>query len=186
MGSNSKSGLNKEQRERALRDLGFEPGRNGKGSHVIWEHAELKQLAQGNTKITCPANLLGNASQAMWETTLPDNPAGNTWRTILKHAKWCQDTVETVNGKGAEMEKRRQTCREFREARRDVCEWIHETRLRLKAGIELKEPPKAYRELPRLKDAFMAARDQRIAENVVIHAAAQRKLATAAPAPGRR
>ncbi len=100
MAKNSKSGLTKEEREDFLREHGYVPSRDGKGSHEIWEHPEIKLLARTN-KIAPPLNLLPNVSQNPWEMTLSANPAGGTWHDIVKLAEWCQKTVEDIKGASA-------------------------------------------------------------------------------------
>jgi hypothetical protein len=154
MASNSKAGLSKLQREDFLRDHGFTPLRSGKGSHEIWEHAALKELAKTH-KIDCPSNLLHNPAQKPWEHPLPDNPASGTWHRISKHAQWCQQTVEALKGATQEAEARRRIVREFMEAKKEFCDWKRETRHRVKAGLEAAEPPVSYTELKARQQRFL-------------------------------
>ncbi|MDE1152805.1 MAG: hypothetical protein PW788_09735 [Micavibrio sp.] len=170
MASNSKSGLSSVQREVALRDLGFEKQRNGKGSHVVWEHTALKAMAQTGKKVCCPPNLLSNPAQAPWETTLPDNPGSGTWQSMLKHAKWAQQTVDDYKSATAVQEARKSIILEFREARDEVCAWKHETRHRLKSHLDATAPPQSYHEMPRIESAFLRVREERIAEQVKLRA----------------
>jgi len=181
MASNSKSGLSPVQREAALRELGFEKQRNGKGSHVVWEHAGLKEMAETGKKVCCPPNLLSNPAQAPWETTLPDNPGSGTWQSILKLAKWAQQTVETYKATSAVTEARKSIIDQFRAARDEVCAWKHESRLRLKSKLEAKPAPQSYHDMPKISSAFLRARQERIAEQVKLRT----KLDCCGP-PGRR
>lgn len=155
MASNSKAGLSKLQREDFLRAHGFEPLRGGKGSHEIWEHAELKQLAKTH-HIDCPANLLHNVAQKPWEHPVSDNPASGTWHRIVKHAQWCKETVEKLCGADKELEARRQIVREFREARQEFCDWKRENKHRAKAGLDMTQPPVSYAELNARKARFLS------------------------------
>lgn len=140
--SNSKCGLDEGQRKRFLKDHGFVFVRAGKGSHEEWEHAELKVLSR-NHKIVPPANVVSVEHQSTpWETTLCDNPANGTWKAMVRHAEWCQQTVEEIKA-GSERERRRcAVVRQFREAVADTRGWRHEVKNWLKAGLPLAEAPK--------------------------------------------
>ena len=153
MASNSKSGLNKEQREKILRDCGFFQARDGKGSHENWEHPELKALAKTRS-IVPPANLLSNEAQKPWECTLPDNPAGGTWKTIAKYAEWCRETVEKIKNEADVEQRRRAVCSQFRATANSYCQWKKDVNSWLKAGLNVKEapkPPVTYAELKKLE-----------------------------------
>lgn len=133
MGSNSKCGLNQNEREEMLRRCGFERVRSGKGSHERWENAELKMLAR-TQKIVCPSNLLSTPDQNAWETTLCDNPANGTWRSMLKHIEWCQKTVEEIKAKSEHERQRCNLVKQFRKAVGDLKNWKHDVKRRFKAG----------------------------------------------------
>jgi hypothetical protein len=153
MASKSKAGLSPLERKDFLLEHGFRPvqGR-GHGSHSIWEHAELKALAQ-EQKITCPPNFLHNAGQLPWEHTIPDNPASGTWHRVVKHAQWCQETVATAKGASAEEERRRKIKQDFLDARKEICDWKRETKHRLKANLEANPAPASYHRMNELKPA---------------------------------
>lgn len=102
----SKSGVSPKEREKTLRDHGFEPLRGGKGSHEIWENKDLKFLAQTQKIGDPPANLRANPAQKPWEITVPHDPASGTWNSIKKYATWCKNTVETAKA-GSEHDNRR-------------------------------------------------------------------------------
>ena len=146
----SKSGTNTHQRERIMRDLGFEEQRNGKGSHVIWEHPVLKELAKTH-KVEAPINLLQNPAQKPWEVPVPCDPAVGTWRKITKHAKWADETARNLLGAGVEPDPRVETKRQFLEARHDICEWKRETKHRLRAGLEANAAPASYKDFVALE-----------------------------------
>lgn len=150
MASNSKSGLSKLEREDFLHEHGFVLLRQGKGDHAVWEHPELKELAK-KQKIICPGNLLSNPAQLAWEHTIPDNPAGGTWHRAVKHAEWCQETVEKAKGSSAEEERRRKIKQDFLDAKQEICDWKRDTKHRLRAGIETKPAPDSYRRIDELK-----------------------------------
>ena len=139
----SKSGTHPHQRERILADLGFQPLRNGKGSHVIWEHPVLKELAKTH-KIEAPINLLQNPAQKPWEMPLPCDPAVGTWNKICKFAKWGNDKANELLGVGVEPDPRVETKRAFLEARHEICEWKRDVKHRLRAGLEPNAPPASY------------------------------------------
>lgn len=88
--------LNAKQRSKALKALGFEKARSGNGSHEIWENAKLKELAQGRN-LQPPENLRsGVYAQSVWAVTVPHDPAGGTWNSIIKYAEWCQKMVKEL------------------------------------------------------------------------------------------
>jgi hypothetical protein len=136
MASKSKCGISKLERERFLYDHGFMPDRGD--NHITWEHKKLKELAR-KQKIECPANLLSNSAQLPWEHTIPDNPAPGTWHVAVKHAKWCQETVEAAEAAEKALAARRQLRQEFREAADEYCTWRREMRHRYKAGLDMQE-----------------------------------------------
>lgn len=152
MASNSKSGFTKEEREDFLRQHGFVPLRQGKGDHEVWEHPELKALAQ-QQKIACPANLLSNPAQPAWQHTIPDNPATGTWHRAVKHAVWCEETAEKLSGAVAERDSHRKLKEEFRKAQKEICAWKHETKHRLKAGLDANPAPASYHRMNEPKPA---------------------------------
>jgi len=139
----SKSGTHPHQRERMMRDMNFSEQRNGKGSHVIWEHLGLKELAKTH-KIECPSNLLQNPAQKPWEVPLPCDPAVGTWNKITKHAKWADEKANELLGAGVEPDARVETKRAFLEARSEICEWKRDVKHRLRAGLEPNAPPASY------------------------------------------
>jgi hypothetical protein len=86
----SKSGLTLQQRDKMLHRLGFELTRQGKGSHMSWEHTKLRERAESGAKLpTPPANLRSGLALKPWEVTVPGDPATGTWRSIIKYAEWC-------------------------------------------------------------------------------------------------
>jgi hypothetical protein len=139
MGS-SKSSLSKIQREKFLRDHGFEFDRTGAGDHNIWVHRELRALAlKGGIKIDCPQNLLHNPNQLPWEHCIPDNPATGTWTRIANHAKWCSRQAEEIRTAAAKEEARRKLVEEFHSARDEMCQWRREMKHRYKANLDMSE-----------------------------------------------
>jgi hypothetical protein len=140
MASKSRSGLTKEDRERFLREHEFAQLRSGKGSHEIWEHHELKLLARSHS-ISAPGNLLANPSQKPWETTLCGDPAGGTWRAMVKHAEWCQDTAGRIKNSSAREQLRCKVASQFRKAVSDVRQWKKDLRHHLKADLPLEKAP---------------------------------------------
>lgn len=153
MASKSKAGLSPLERKDFLISHGFRqvPDR-GHGSHAVWEHPELKELAK-KQKIVCPGNLLSNVAQPAWEQTIPDNPASGTWHRIAKHAEWCQETVAAAKGASAEEEKRRKIKQDFLDAKQEICDWKRETKHRLKAGLEANPAPASYHRMNEPKPA---------------------------------
>ncbi|MCE9508263.1 MAG: hypothetical protein K8R48_08155 [Alphaproteobacteria bacterium] len=142
MASKSRSGLTKEEREDFLRAHGFVPLRSGKGSHEMWEHPELKLLARAN-KISLPANLMSNPSQKPWETTLCADPAGGTWRAMVKHAEWCLSTAEQIKNASAHEQLRCKVASQFRQAVHDMRQWKKDLRHHFKADLSLEKAPPA-------------------------------------------
>ena len=140
MAAKSRSGLTKEEREDFLRDRGFAPSRSGKGSHELWENPELKLLARSHN-IAAPANLLANISQKPWETTLCSNPARGTWRSMVKHAQWCQQTVEQIKAASEHDRLRCKIASQFRKAVGEIRQWKKNLRHHLKAGLPLEKAP---------------------------------------------
>jgi hypothetical protein len=139
----SKSGTHRHERERALLDLGFQQLRSAKGSHVIWEHPVLKELARTN-KVEAPINLRQNPAQPPWEVPVPCDPAVGTWGKIMKFAKWANETSNQLLGVGVEPDPRVETKRAFLQARNEICEWKREVKHRLRAGLEPNAPPASY------------------------------------------
>ena len=142
MATKSASGLTKEERESFLRAHGYEHLRTGKGSHQIWEHKELKEIAR-SVSLFPPAYLLSNPNQKPWETVLPGDPASGTWHKIEKMAEWCaQQIVElkSVAEKEMRFQARKQ---EFRKNREDICTWKKSVKNWLKAGLAVAEAPRA-------------------------------------------
>lgn len=140
MASKSRSGLTKEDRERLLREHGFEQMRSGKGSHEIWEHPELKLLSHSN-KVALPINLASNPSQKPWETTLCADPAKGTWTAMVKHAEWCLNTVEQIKNASAHEQLRCKVFSQFRKAVQDMRQWKKDLRHHLKANLPLEKAP---------------------------------------------
>lgn len=138
--SSSKSGLTKEERERYLLDHGYLPLRGGKGSHEIWENAELKMLARTH-KISAPLNVLPNASQVPWEVTLPHDPARGTWGAIVKLTEWCVGCSEDIKNASAHQAMRCKIAGDFRKAVTDLRQWKKDLRHHLKAGLSLETAP---------------------------------------------
>ena len=64
MSSKSACGLTVKEREDFLRHHGFEQVRSAKGSHDVWEHAEIKRLCQQGQKLEAPAYLI-NGNQKL-------------------------------------------------------------------------------------------------------------------------
>ena len=102
--SKNKCGLTPKQREKALRECGLEQIRST-GSHATWVHPALKLLANTH-KFEIPANLKSGNEQSPWTVTVPDDPANGTWGTIIKYAKWCQETVQQTTA-GSEHDRQR-------------------------------------------------------------------------------
>jgi hypothetical protein len=138
--ASSKSGLTKEEREDFLRAHGYVPQRSGKGSHEIWEHPELKMLARSQ-KISPPINLLSNASQKPWETTLSGDPASGTWNVIRKLAEWCKETTEQIKNSSEHEKLRCKVAAQFRKAVGDRNQWKKDLRHHLKAGLDPEKAP---------------------------------------------
>lgn len=158
MASKSRSGLTKEEREKFLRSHGFMPVRSGKGSHQLWEHPELKLLARSH-HISPPDNLMSKRSQQPWETTLCADPGGGTWHGMVKHAKWCQGTVEQIKASSEHEVQRCKIVRQFREAVESTCRWKKNVKKHLRAGLKAAEAPKApigHDELQSLKNRLSA------------------------------
>jgi hypothetical protein len=141
MASNSKSGLTKEERRDFLCEHGFVPLHSGKGSHEIWTHPELKKLSRKHPIIP-PANILSNTAQKPWETTLCGNPGEGTWNSMVKHAKWCQETVEQIKTKDLREQQRTETARQFRASVQQICQWRKDVKHWLKSGLKVSEAPK--------------------------------------------
>lgn len=146
----SKSGLTRHGREAFLRNHGFVFLRHGKGDHDVWEHPELKALARSR-HVDCPANLLPNTAQAPWEHTVPKDPAVGTWLRLVKHAEWCEETVAVARGAATEEARRRQTRQDFLDAKKEICDWKHETRHRLRAGLDANPAPDSYHKIKALQ-----------------------------------
>ncbi|MEZ0261976.1 MAG: hypothetical protein ACAH80_13275 [Alphaproteobacteria bacterium] len=146
----SKSGTNRHERERFLLDQNFQELRAAKGSHVIWEHAVLKELAKTN-KIEAPINLRQNPAQPPWEVPVPCDPAVGTWRKISKFAKWADDTANQLLGLGVKPDPLVETKREFLKARNEICEWKRETKHRLTADLAPNPAPASYKDFMSLE-----------------------------------
>jgi len=140
MASNSKSGVNKNDRETFLKNHGFVKAAQGKGSHESWVNFEIKLLSRSSS-INPPENLKSNSAQKPWETTLPDNPAGGTWKAIKKFAIWASDTVDKFKSESANEQIRLKTAKEFNEASRDIRAWRKAMKHRYKTGIEMDNAP---------------------------------------------
>ena len=95
--SKNKCGLTEKQRKKLLQDLGFKPVRWAKGSHMLWEHADLKLLANTHSIEQPPANL-GSSSftRNPWEIIVPDDPANGTWNNLVKLARWCDGAARQI------------------------------------------------------------------------------------------
>jgi len=130
----SKSGVSSHQRERFLREHGFQQVRTAGGSHSSWEHTELRTLAK-NHKVVCPPNLLHSAHQQAWEQPMCDDPARGTWERIVKHAKWCKEAAEDIRTADARLAAARRLVQEFKDAWKEVCEWKRDIRMACVAGL---------------------------------------------------
>ena len=113
--SGSKSRLSPKQRKEALQSYGFEPARDGRGSHATWEHPELKLLARTH-KIEAPANLGSGHIHCPWEMTVAGDPADGTWNSMIKQAKWCQETVQSIKSGSDHDRQRCEVANQFRAA----------------------------------------------------------------------
>lgn len=134
--ASSKSGLTKEQRERFLLAKGYVRDHNGKGSHQIWVHEELRRQAQMGLKVEAPQNLLSNTAQKPWVTVLPSDPANGTWAIIEKLANWCEAQASTQKV-AAEREAQRQTLiQQMRRARDELCNDKREAKNLYKMGLD--------------------------------------------------
>jgi hypothetical protein len=137
MASKSSSGTTKEERETFLKEQGFTQLRSGKGSHVIWEHAAAKALAQTGKFPSAPENIASSNAQQPWVITLPADPARGTWRTISKTAEWCQNTAAGLGASASHTEQRSATVQQFHESREEFCTWKKEVKNKLKVGLDV-------------------------------------------------
>lgn len=155
MATNKKSGWTEEERIRFLRENGFAEVRHGKGSHTVWEHAELKELGKSH-KIDAPPNLLATPGQKPWDLPMCANPASGTWHSIQKQVEWCRKAVEEIKGKEKKREHHHSLKAMWRLARREICAWKKEQKSWLKAGLPLSGAPNApesYRQYEQIREA---------------------------------
>lgn len=142
MASHSRSGLSPHQREEFLREHGFALARGGTGSHEMWHHQALKDLAQRN-HVEMPDNLKSTAHQRGWEMVLSCDPGPGLWQRLEKQAVWAQETVDRLQ----QLEERRTLSRrlklEFKMAVREVKSWKHDIKAAYKAGVSLDLLPEA-------------------------------------------
>lgn len=150
MGGSNKSKLSKLDRDDFLRAHGFVPLRQGKGDHTVWEHPELRELAQ-KQKVECPGYLLNNVNQPPWQHTVPDDPGGKLWHRISSHAEWCQETVAAAKGADASAARHKQIKQDFLDAKKEICQWKHETKHRLRAGLDANPAPDSYHRIKELQ-----------------------------------
>jgi hypothetical protein len=142
MATNKKSGWTEEERTRYLHDHGFVQVRQGKGSHTMWEHAELKELSKTH-KIKAPENILATEGQKPWDLLMCDNPASGTWHSVQKQVEWCNKTIETIREKEQAQVRYHDLKAAWRLARREICTWKKDQKHWLKAGLALSEAPLA-------------------------------------------
>lgn len=142
MASRDRSGLNGHQRERFLREHGFEKVRSAKGSHAVWEHAALKELSRTH-KVSIPANILSGGAQCAYELILPEDPASGTWKKLEKQAEWCAETVKLVHQTAAHEQMRQAMLREFHAAVEEVCDWKKRVKHWVKSGLDPAKAPQA-------------------------------------------
>lgn len=143
MAGNSKSGTSETERERFMRAHGYEELRDGKGSHGIWFNPRMRDLVRQHPEIEMPENLRSVREQNQWAISLPDNPGLGTWHRIQKQVEWCSDTLARHGEAEAAAERRAEIKREFRAAIREVTEWRKLVKHWVKAGLPLKDAPKA-------------------------------------------
>lgn len=153
--SKKKSGVSPQQRDEILRGHGFELARDAKGSHAIWEHPGLKMLER-TRKIEAPA-LICAPGQAAWKITVPDNPAPATWKSIVKQAAWCQQTVAGIEENSVYDRQRLALARDFRKAAATYAGWKKDVHHRLRAGLAPQEPPVTFRQLQDMKSQLKPA-----------------------------
>jgi hypothetical protein len=148
----NKSKYSKEQRKAFLKAHGVVFARHGRGDHDVWVHEKLRDyVKEKGIHLDCPANLLTNPAQLPWEQTVPLNPATGTWAQIASHVKWCDETYKTLSGAEAAEEARKKRKQEFLDARDDICQWKHETKHRLRAGLDANPAPESYQRLSQIK-----------------------------------
>lgn len=146
MASKSRSGLSREQRESYLRENGFTPARNGKGSHEIWENGHMRNVATNN-KLEIPETL---KKGAVWQVTLCGDPAFGTWQAIVKQVEWINQTIQNLGQQEEKQSLMRSIKVEFNKKAQQYQSWKKEVRQQLKAGVALSQAPVSYSEIKEL------------------------------------
>lgn len=157
MASKSKAGLGREERESYLRQNGFSPVRNGKGSHEMWEHDAMRAYAQQNRKLAIPETM----KAAIWQVVLCSNPGFGTWQSVVKQVEWVNKTLSDAKQRQKNFDSARSIKAEFNKKANMYDMWKKAVRQELKAGIAISAstPPVSYfevRDLQAMKHAYKA------------------------------
>ncbi len=154
MGSKSRAGNNHFDREQYLRQHGFQPLRNGKGSHALWEHEGMKELAH-KAGFKMPDTL---KSSTAWQVVLPSDPAQGTWRAITNQVEAVTQCLDAAANREKKFEEVQRLREEFNIKAKQYLEWKKAVRHELKAGVSLSAAPLPFKELEGLRNQRNAYR----------------------------
>ena len=142
MSSHSRSSVSPHQREEFLRAHGFEPVRGGKGSHVVWEHAALKDMSQRRS-VKRPDKLKSTPHHRGWEWVFAWDPGPGLWHRLEKQCIWAEETAERLQKMDDARTLSHRLKFEFKKAARDVRGWKHALKAAYKSGVSMDLLPMA-------------------------------------------
>lgn len=145
MGS-QKSGWTPEDREAYLRQNGWEIEREAKGSHYKLCNHKIIGLAK-RYDLNLPENIRFTKDQVPGVMPMCENPALGTWEKHMKQIEWYNRRIAEIEFSKEARELYRSVKAEFNKACKDIRDWKHLIKHRLKMKQEPVEAPKSYHKL---------------------------------------
>lgn len=147
MGSKSRAGVDRFEREQFLRNNGFTLARSGKGSHALWENESMKALAQSAAYKPCDKLKTGT----VWQVTLCADPAPATWKSVVSHVEAVKSMLKEAGQREVDRVAGKMLRAEFNVKSKKYDSWKKAVKQELKAGVQVSAPPVSYVEVKNLQ-----------------------------------
>lgn len=147
MSAKSRAGNDRVEREQFLRHHGFNLLRSGKGSHAIYEHAEMKELAH-RPGFKPPEHM---KDTALWQVTLCADPAAGTWRKVVHQVEAVEDILHEQERKADKQAAIVALKTEFNQKVRLYYRWKKDVKHEWKAGVPLSDAPVSFVDVEKLR-----------------------------------